>query len=163
MSTARELQLVAVGADKSALEAFLQVPYRIYRNDPHYVFPLLTEMRHFHDRGRNPFYRHAEAELWLVRRGDEVVGRIGARGDRYNNEHWQEKVGFFGFYEVDDDPEAAALMRHASDNAIFLHCLPAHRGEEVAAEVIDGGASRVIEQAENRLHAQKGLLAWLLT
>ena len=69
-----------------------------------------------------------------------------------------ERAARFAPYQVN-----AALMQHASDSAIFLHCLPAHRGEEVAAEVIDGGASRVIEQAENRLHAQKGLLAWLLT
>ena len=128
MSTARELQLVAIGADKSALEAFLQVPYRIYRNDPHYVFPLLTEMRHFHDRGRNPFYRHAEAELWLVRRGDEVVGRIGACVDRYNNEHWQEKVGFFGFYEVDDDPEAAALLLRTAAEWIGARGMDTMRG-----------------------------------
>jgi ornithine carbamoyltransferase len=50
----------------------------------------------------------------------------------------------------------------ARTGAIVLHCLPAHRGEEISAEVIDGPASAVWEQAENRLHAQKALLAWLL-
>ncbi|WP_274388165.1 ornithine carbamoyltransferase [Salsipaludibacter albus] len=54
------------------------------------------------------------------------------------------------------------LMDLAADDAIFLHCLPAHRGEEVDAAVIDGPASRVFDQAENRLHAQKALLAHLL-
>jgi ornithine carbamoyltransferase len=54
------------------------------------------------------------------------------------------------------------LMSHTAAGAIFLHCLPAHRGEEVTAEVIDGPASRVFDQAENRLHAQKALLARLL-
>ncbi len=54
------------------------------------------------------------------------------------------------------------LMDAAADDAIFLHCLPAHRGEEVEAAVIDGPASRVFDQAENRLHAQKALLAHLL-
>ena len=54
------------------------------------------------------------------------------------------------------------LMQHARPDAIFLHCLPAHRGEEVAAEVIDGPQSAVWQQAENRLHAQRGLLLWLL-
>lgn len=60
-------------------------------------------------------------------------------------------------YQVDAD-----MMSAAADNAIFLHCLPAYRGNEVAAEVIDGPQSRVFDEAENRLHAQKALLAWLL-
>lgn len=56
----------------------------------------------------------------------------------------------------------AALMAEAAAGAVFLHCLPAHRGEEVAAEVLDGPASRVWPQAANRMHAARGLLAWLL-
>jgi ornithine carbamoyltransferase len=54
------------------------------------------------------------------------------------------------------------LMARAAPDAIFLHCLPAHRGEEVTAEVIDGPQSVVFDEAENRLHAQKGVLAWAL-
>ncbi|MGN6127463.1 MAG: ornithine carbamoyltransferase [Humibacter sp.] len=68
-----------------------------------------------------------------------------------------ERVAVFGDYRVDD-----ALMAEASDEAIFLHCLPAYRGYEVEASVIDGPASVVWDEAENRLHAQKALLAWLL-
>jgi ornithine carbamoyltransferase len=54
----------------------------------------------------------------------------------------------------------SALMTRAASDAIFLHCLPAHRGEEVTDEVIDGPQSAVWDEAENRLHAQKGVLAW---
>jgi len=52
------------------------------------------------------------------------------------------------------------LMAAAAADAIFMHCLPAHRGEEVTDEVIDGARSVVWDEAENRLHAQKGILAW---
>jgi ornithine carbamoyltransferase len=56
----------------------------------------------------------------------------------------------------------SALMARAAPDAIFMHCLPVHRGEEVTAEVIDGPQSVVFDEAENRLHAQKGVLAWAL-
>ena len=55
-----------------------------------------------------------------------------------------------------------ALMAAADPDAIFLHCLPAHRGEEVAEEVIEGPQSRVWNQAENRLHVQKAMMATLM-
>jgi ornithine carbamoyltransferase len=54
------------------------------------------------------------------------------------------------------------LMSHARPEAVFLHCLPAHRGEEVAAEVCDGPQSRIFDEAENRLHVQKAIMLWLM-
>ena len=54
-------------------------------------------------------------------------------------------------------------MKLASEDAVFLHCLPAHRGEEVTAEVIDGPQSIVFDEAENRLHVQKEILVWCLS
>ena len=60
-------------------------------------------------------------------------------------------------YQVNDK-----LMNAAAKNSIFLHCLPAHRGEEVSASVIDGPKSVVIREAENRLHAQKSIIKWCL-
>jgi ornithine carbamoyltransferase len=59
-------------------------------------------------------------------------------------------------YQVND-----RLMKAARPDAIFMHCLPAHRGEEVTDDVIDGPQSVVLDEAENRLHAQKGILAWV--
>jgi ornithine carbamoyltransferase len=63
----------------------------------------------------------------------------------------------FGAYQVN-----ARLMASAPGGALFLHCLPAHRGEEVTDEVIDSPQSIVVEQATNRMHVQKGILVWLL-
>ena len=63
----------------------------------------------------------------------------------------------FKGYKVDE-----SIMKRAKEDAIFLHCLPAHRGEEVAAEVIDGPQSRVWDEAENRLHIQKAIMAVLM-
>ncbi len=69
----------------------------------------------------------------------------------------EDWAGALAPYRVD-----AALMARAAPDALFMHCLPAHRGEEVTADVIDGRWSVVFDEAENRLHAQKGLLAWML-
>ena len=63
----------------------------------------------------------------------------------------------FAGYEVSRD-----LMARAEGDAIFLHCLPAHRGEEVSAEVLEGPQSRVWDEAENRLHVQKAIMAALI-
>ena len=69
----------------------------------------------------------------------------------------EERLRDFADWQVD-----AEMMRVASPEAIFLHCLPAHRGEEVSAEVIDGPQSRVWDEAENRLHVQKALMEFLV-
>jgi len=63
----------------------------------------------------------------------------------------------FGRYQIN-----AELMSHAQKGAVFMHCLPARRGEEVTDEVIDGPQSVIVQQAANRMHVQKGILTWLL-
>ena len=68
-----------------------------------------------------------------------------------------ERISIFEPFQVNDK-----LMRQAHPEAIFMHCLPAHRGEEVSAEVIDGPQSVVWEEAGNRLHTQKALLEYLM-
>jgi ornithine carbamoyltransferase len=72
-------------------------------------------------------------------------------------EHAHNKLAAMMPYQVD-----AALMAQAKPGAKFLHCLPAHRGEEVTEDVIDGPQSLIWDEAENRLHAQKSVLLWAL-
>lgn len=87
---------------------------------------------------------------------DLVVTDVWASMGQEDEYHQRAKV--FKSYQVD-----SALMARAKSDALFMHCLPAHRGEEVSAEVIDGPQSVVWDEAENRLHAQKALLDLLLT
>jgi ornithine carbamoyltransferase len=72
-------------------------------------------------------------------------------------EEQRARAQAFADYQVTE-----ALMALADPEALFMHCLPAHRGEEVSAEVLEGPQSVVWDEAENRLHAQKALLEWLL-
>lgn len=81
----------------------------------------------------------------------DVWTSMGQEGEQQQRRH------HFQNYQVN-----ASLLSYAKDSARFLHCLPARRGEEVSAEIIDGPMSATIHQAENRLHAQKGLLVWLM-
>lgn len=71
------------------------------------------------------------------------------------DQDYDERLAAFDAYQVDE-----ALMQAAAPDAVFLHCLPAHRGEEVTDDVIDGPRSLVWDEAENRIHAQKAVLAW---
>ncbi|QKT07152.1 ornithine carbamoyltransferase [Gordonia sp. X0973] len=72
-------------------------------------------------------------------------------------EDGKDRAAPFRPYQINSE-----LLGHAADGAIVLHCLPAHRGDEITDEVMDGPASVVFDEAENRLHAQKALLVWLL-
>jgi ornithine carbamoyltransferase len=81
----------------------------------------------------------------------DVWASMGQEGET------DERQKAFAGFIVDDE-----AMKRAATDAIFLHCLPAHRGEEVSASVIDGPQSRVWDEAENRLHTQKALLEWLI-
>jgi ornithine carbamoyltransferase len=86
---------------------------------------------------------------------DLIVTDVWASMGQEEEQKIREKA--FSDFQVTDK-----LMALANDDALFMHCLPAHRGEEVSADVIDGPQSVVWNEAENRLHAQKALLEFLL-
>ncbi len=93
---------------------------------------------------------------WAVENADVVTTDVWASMGQ--EDEARRRAEAFAAFQVD-----TALMKAAASEAIFLHCLPAHRGEEVAAEVIDGPWSRVWQEAANRLHAQKALLEFLMS
>ncbi|TAN70986.1 MAG: ornithine carbamoyltransferase [Methylobacter sp.] len=99
--------------------------------------------------------RFFDTPLAAAQNSDLVVTDVWASMGQ-EEEQKQREIAFKD-YQVD-----AEVMKAANSDALFMHCLPAHRGEEVSAEVIDGSQSVIFDEAENRLHAQKALLEFLL-
>lgn len=105
--------------DRKALKDFVLFPFRLYRNDPHWVPPLISDrMKHFTP-GENPFFKHAEVQLFRARRGGETVGTIAAIADETHVQVWGEPVGFFGEFEVIEDEAVAHALFDAT--AAWLH------------------------------------------
>jgi hypothetical protein len=98
---------------------FIELPYRLYAHDPHWVPPLRREERRRFSRRHNPFLEHATIETWLAIDTGRVVGRIAAIDDRLYNDRHGEAVTWFGFFEARDEPAAMALLAaveaHARD------------------------------------------------
>src|SRR6266513_640517 len=113
--TAHPLSVVEV-CSRRARKAFIKFPWRIYRNDPAWVPPLILERKEFLNRKRHPFYRHGDAALFLARRNGEIVGRIIASDDPNYNALHRSNVGCFGLFEsIDDVDVAAALFDRAAE------------------------------------------------
>lgn len=108
------LEIVPV-TDASHLRRFIRLPWKIYGGDPFWVPPLLADMKRVLDRNRNPFFRHASAELFLALRDGEPVGRIAAILNDNHNRYHRERTAFFGFFEsIRDFEVSAALIKSAS-------------------------------------------------
>jgi GNAT superfamily N-acetyltransferase len=102
-------------ANKADLKQFIELPYRLRRDDPQWVPPLRFERRQFLDRKKNPWFDHAECELMLAERDGRVVGRITAHIDHRWDEFQGGNDGMFGFFDAEDDPEIfRALIDAAS-------------------------------------------------
>jgi GNAT superfamily N-acetyltransferase len=98
------------------LDRFIKLPFRLRRDDPQWIPPLIFERRHFLDRDKNPYFEHAEAEYFLAERDGLVVGRITAQIDRRWDEFRGGSDGMFGFFDCENDPEVArALIDAAAD------------------------------------------------
>ncbi|HYM46823.1 MAG TPA: hypothetical protein VES65_11780 [Solirubrobacteraceae bacterium] len=97
-------------ASKRELSTFIKLPWRLYRNEPNWVAPLLMDLKKRLDRRKNPFFEHAEAEYFLAYRDGRAIGRISAHVDRNLNEFQGNDWGLFGWFECEDDPEAARAL-----------------------------------------------------
>lgn len=103
-------------ADRRRLEQFIDLPWKIYRDDPHWVPPLKSAVREFLDPERHPFYAHGAAQPFLAIRSGEPVGRIVASDDPNYNQHARTNLGCFGLFEsIDDTQVAHALLDTAAD------------------------------------------------
>jgi hypothetical protein len=106
-----EVRPVRTARDK---REFLEVPYRLYRNSPHWIAPLRIAQKDILNTGRHPFYKTSDAEMFLAERDGRIVGRIMAILNHAHNEFQNERVGFFGFFEVENDQQAAASLIDAA-------------------------------------------------
>lgn len=110
--------IVAPVAGKADLEAFIDLPFRLYAADPHWVPPLKGEVRELLTAGKNPFFEHADVQLFLAKRGTRVVGRISAHIDRLALTLPPEQgmgpgTGNWGLMEAEDEAAMAALIARA--------------------------------------------------
>jgi hypothetical protein len=103
------IQLVSVGTRRQ-LNQFVDFPWSIYRNAPHWVPPLRLQVKRVLSTVHNPFFKHARRQLWLAERGGKIVGRIAAIIDERHNQIHGEKTGFFGFFECIDDSKVSRLL-----------------------------------------------------
>jgi GNAT superfamily N-acetyltransferase len=92
------------------LMRFIKLPFRLYKGQPNWVPPLVYERKRHLDRKKNPFFEHAEVEFFLAWRDGRPVGRISAHIDHRLNETQQNDWGLFGFFECEDDQEAADAL-----------------------------------------------------
>ena len=101
--------------NRGDLDRFIKLPWRIYAEDPHWVPPLLVDVKEFLDRRKHPFYRHGEAAQFIAARGGETIGRILVSDDPVYNKDRGENLGCFGMFEcVDDRATAHALLDAAA-------------------------------------------------
>jgi GNAT superfamily N-acetyltransferase len=110
------------------IEDFIRLPFKLYRDNPNWVSPLLSERRSFLSPQHNPFFDHADVALWLALRQGEVVGTISSHIDHQHNQVHDEKIGMFGFFETVNDYAVAEALLSTAQNWVKEHGMGALRG-----------------------------------
>ena len=110
------------------LHAFVTFPWTLYADDPLWVPPLIADVKKIFDPKKHPFWEHGEIKAFLARRDGRIAGRIAAIRNTAHEEFHDEKVGFFGFFESENDPEAAGALFDAVKAYMREQGLPRFRG-----------------------------------
>ena len=95
---------------KKDLKQFMMLPFKLYKNDPHWVAPLIMDQKNFFNPKKNPYYEHSEVQLFLAEKDGEIAGRISAQTNTQHNNFHEDKVGFFGFFECINNQEVADAL-----------------------------------------------------
>lgn len=103
------IKIIEVESTKQQ-NAFIMFPFKLYKNEPNWVAPLISERKEFFDKKKNPFYRSAKTKLFLAEKDGTIVGRIATCVNFQHNEFHMEKTGFFGFFDVIDDYDVASKL-----------------------------------------------------
>ncbi len=122
-----DLDVLTVG-ERADLGAFIAFPYALHRDDPCWAPPLRRDARLLVDTTRNPFYEHAERELFVASRDGHVVGRVAAIDDRLHRETHGDRTGFVGFFDSVDEPQVAQALFDAAARWLKGRGLEVQRG-----------------------------------
>ncbi len=109
ITTKGDIELLEV-ENSSDLDKFIKLPFKIFKDDPNWVPPLISERKDFFNTQKNPFYRVAKSRLFIARKDGEFVGRIATCINYGHNEFHEDKTGFFGFFDCIEDYEVAELL-----------------------------------------------------
>lgn len=104
-----KLSVIPVGSKKD-LKDFILLPWKIYKNDKNWVPPLISERKDFLNPKKNPFFKHAEVQLFLAKKDNQIVGRIAGIVNHLHIQTHNEKCGFFGLFECIEDYEVAKAL-----------------------------------------------------
>jgi GNAT superfamily N-acetyltransferase len=108
--------------------AFIHFQWEVYRGDPHWVPPLISERKAFWDKARNPFFEHSDAQMFIAKRGGKIVGTIAAIHNTRHCTFHNDKVGFYGGYECFDDGEVSRALFDAAAAWLRARGLDTMRG-----------------------------------
>lgn len=120
MTEPSPLQIIPVQSPADYRE-FIGLPYRLYQNDPRWVAPLMKEQRERLLPRHSPFYLHGDVKLFLAKRNGKTVGRISAQINHEYEKFHGERMGHFGFFECENDPQAAQALLNAAEEFLSFH------------------------------------------